>query len=60
VGVQRGAVWLDEIPEGALVAAASTVEQPPVRSPEAVRFGRLLRLLLSPDDVAVAALLDRD
>jgi hypothetical protein len=60
VGVQRGAVWLDEVAEGALVAAASTVEQPPVRSPQALRVGRLRRLLLGPDDDAVAAFFDRD
>jgi hypothetical protein len=33
VGVQRGAVRLDEAAEGALIASASTVEQPPVGSP---------------------------
>jgi hypothetical protein len=60
VGVQRRAVWLDEVAEGALVAAASTVEQPPVRSLQAIRAGRLLRLLLGPDDDAVVAFLDRD
>jgi hypothetical protein len=46
VGVQRGAVWLDEVAEGALVAAARTVEQPPVGSPETTGVGRLLRLLV--------------
>jgi hypothetical protein len=60
VGVQRGAVWLDEVPESVLVAAASTLEQPPVRSPQTIRAGQPVRLLLERDDVAVAALLDRD
>jgi hypothetical protein len=59
VGVQRGAVWLDEVPESVLVAAASTLEQPPVRSPQTIRGGQPVRLLLKRDDVAVAALLDR-
>jgi hypothetical protein len=31
VGVQRGAMRLDEVAEGALVASASRFEQPPVR-----------------------------
>jgi hypothetical protein len=57
VGVQRGAVWRNEVPEGALVAAASTVEQPPVRLPQTIRVGQ--RLVFGPDDDAVAAFLDR-
>jgi hypothetical protein len=59
VRVQGAVVWLDEVAEGALVAAASTVEEPPVR-PRALRGGRLFRLLLGPDDDAVAAFVDRD
>jgi hypothetical protein len=59
VGVQRGVVWLYEVAEGAFVAGASTVYQPPVRSPQAIRAGRLLRLLLGPDDDAASAFLDR-
>jgi hypothetical protein len=59
VGVQRGAVGLDEIAEGALVAGASKIDQPPVRTPQAIRVARLLRLLLGPDDDAASAFLDR-
>jgi hypothetical protein len=59
-GVESGAVRLDETAEGTLVAAASAVEQPPVRSSEAIRVGRLPRLLLGPDDDAGAGFLDCD
>jgi hypothetical protein len=48
MGLQRGAVRLDEVPERALVASAGTLEEPPV-----------LRPVPGTDDVAVAALLDR-
>jgi hypothetical protein len=57
--MERGAVRLDEVAKGALVASASTFEQPSVRSPWRVRAGRLPRLVLDPDDDAVAAFLDR-
>jgi hypothetical protein len=60
VGVQRGAVRLDEVAEGALVAGAGAVEQPPVRSPQAIRVGGLLRLFGGPDDDAALAFLDCD
>jgi hypothetical protein len=59
-GVERGAVRLDEAAEGTLVAAASAVEQPPVRSSEAVWLGRLRRLILGADDDAGAGFLDCD